>query len=284
MTSIGAMIRREIPPGEVADLARGIQHGFDELWLVEDLPYAGGISQAAVVLEATATVTVGHGIAPAPFRNPAALAMEWATLAEVYPGRFAAGIGHGVQTWMAQIGERVESPLTLLRETIQSVRGLLAGDTVAIDGRYVRLDNVALQFPPALIPRVSAGVIGPRSLRLSGEIADGTILSEGHGPAEIERARKLTEQGRANARRIEPHRLTVFAGFFVGDPNGLAEPNPDAPTGWDAVATEPGGAINKLQTLIDAGADAVILVPFGNNQAAQLHLAASEIVPHLVRT
>ncbi len=53
---------------------------------------------AATVLQATERVVVGHGIAPAPFRNPAALAMEWATLATLHPGRFAAGLGHGVPT------------------------------------------------------------------------------------------------------------------------------------------------------------------------------------------
>ena len=113
MTTVGAVIRRDIPPSKVIEHARSVQHGFDELWVIEDLPFAGGISQAAAVLGATDTVSVGHGIAPAPFRNPAALAMEWATLAGMFPGRLIGGLGHGVQEWMGQIGDRVASPLTL---------------------------------------------------------------------------------------------------------------------------------------------------------------------------
>jgi alkanesulfonate monooxygenase SsuD/methylene tetrahydromethanopterin reductase-like flavin-dependent oxidoreductase (luciferase family) len=284
VTSIGAMIRREIPPGRVLEHARLIQDGFDELWVVEDLPYAGGISQATAVLEATRDVMVGHGIAPAPFRNPAALAMEWATLAGLHPGRTAVGIGHGVQSWMAQIGEKVESPLTLLSETIEAIRRLLAGQVVSMEGRYIHLDQVALRFPPVQAPVVSAGVTGPKSLRISGSIADGTILSEGHGPVEIERARVLIDQGRADAGRTDHHRLTVFAGFYAGDSSGLAEPNTEAPTGWDAVAPEPGGVIPQLQSLIDAGADGVVLVPFGREFGQQLRLAADEIVPHLIRS
>jgi 5,10-methylenetetrahydromethanopterin reductase len=88
--------------------ARLIQKGFDELWVVEDLPFAGGISQVAAVLDATTDVIVGHCVAPAPFRKPVALAMEWATLAALHPGRFAACIGHGIQPWMGQIGGRVD--------------------------------------------------------------------------------------------------------------------------------------------------------------------------------
>ena len=281
MTSIGAMIRRDVPPGAVVEHARLIQDGFDELWVVEDLPFAGGISQATAVLAATRDVVVGHGIAPAPFRNPAALAMEWATLAGLYPGRLAAGIGHGVQDWMAQIGERVDSPLTLLAETIEAIRRLLAGELVSIEGRYVHLDGVRLQFPPALVPPVSAGVTGPKSLRVSGRVADGTILSEGNGPAEVERALALIDRGKADTGRNDHHRLTVFAGFFAGDPRGLGPPPADAIPGWDAVATEPAGVVARLQLLIDAGADAVVLVPFGTDFAGQLQLASSEIVPQL---
>lgn len=147
VTSIGAMIRRDVPPDRVAEFARLVQRGLDELWVVEDLSFAGGISQAAAVLDATTGVVVGHGIAPAPFRNPVALAMEWATLAAMFPGRFTAGIGHGIAAWMTQIGEAVDSPLTLLAETITAVRALLAGDTVTLHGRYVDLESIALRFP-----------------------------------------------------------------------------------------------------------------------------------------
>ncbi len=285
MTSVGALIRRDIPPGQVVEHAKAVQAGFDEMWVIEDLPFAGGISQATAVLAATESVAVGHGIAPAPFRNPAALAMEWATLAEVFPGRVIGGIGHGVQAWMEQIGDRVASPLTLLRETTLAVRGLLAGEVVTIDGRYVQINEVGLEYPPARIPQVLAGVTGPKSLRLAGEVADGTVLSEGHGPAEIASARRLIEDGRRTAGRTEHHHLTVFAGFYVGTLEGIGAENPDSDPDftWDAVSEDAGEVTAQLQTLIDAGADSLILLPFGVDPTEQLQLAAAEIVPNLIR-
>ncbi len=282
MTRIGAMIRRDVPPGAVAAHAQIIEQGFDELWVVEDLRWAGGISQMGAVLEATDHVIVGHGIAPAPFRNAAALAMEWATLAELYPGRIAAGVGHGLQHWMAEIGERVDSPLTLLSETIGAIRQLLAGATVTVHGDYVALDKVALHWPPLQIPPVSAGVAGPKSLRLSGAVADGTILPEGRGPDDIRAALGFINDGRSDAGRTDHHRLTVFAGFYCGDLDELGPPPADVDSdGWGAVDPDPAVVADGLQQLIDAGADSVILVPYGDDAAQQLKFAASEIVPRL---
>lgn len=282
-TNIGAMIRREIPPREVAAVARDLQHGYDELWVVEDLPYAGGVSQATLALEVTDDVQVGHGIAPAPFRNPAALAMEWATLAEMYPGRFIAGVGHGVQSWMAQIGEKVDSPLTLLEETIYSVRRLLAGETVSLHGRYIQLEQLTLTYPPHTPPMVVAGVTGPKSLVLSGAVADGTVLAEGFGPDQIRNARTLIDQGREAAGRTGPHHLTVFTGFYTGPPDGFGSQNSQTPNEWVAVCDTVEETASMLQTLIDTGADSVVLVPFGKDMPSQLELAAREIIPLLAR-
>ncbi len=275
---------REVPPGAVAAHAQLIQQGFEELWVVEDLPYSGGISQMLAVLEATENVVVGHGIAPAPFRNPAALAMEWATLAELHPHRIAGGIGHGVPEWMAQIGQSVESPLTLLRETIEAVRLLLAGELVTADGRYVQLKEVALHFPPLQIPRVSAGVTGPKSLKLSGAVADGTILPSGKSPQDVQQARALINEGRAEAGRTDEHRLTVFTGFFCGDESTLPAPPPYAPSeSWAAIGPNPEAVAEMLQALVAAGADSIVLVPYGTDSTEQLQLAATEIAPRLDR-
>src|ERR671926_24780 len=45
-----------------------------------------------------------------------------------------------------------------LAATLSAVRALLAGEEVHADGRYVRLDGVRLDHPPADVPPVYAGV------------------------------------------------------------------------------------------------------------------------------
>jgi hypothetical protein len=47
-------------------------------------------------LAATTRIAVGIGIMPAGARNVCFAAMEPATLAQLYPGRLIAGIGHGM--------------------------------------------------------------------------------------------------------------------------------------------------------------------------------------------
>jgi alkanesulfonate monooxygenase SsuD/methylene tetrahydromethanopterin reductase-like flavin-dependent oxidoreductase (luciferase family) len=165
------------------------------------------------------------------------------------------------------------------------VRQLLAGKSVTVSGRYVQLDGVRLEYPPREIPKVLAGVTGPKSLVLSGAVADGTVLPEGHGPAEIARARRLTDLGREQAGRTDPHHLTVFAGFYAGPMSGIGGENPDAAVefDWDAVSEDVDEVTAQLQALIDAGADSVVLLPFGRDATAQLQLAAARIVPKLSR-
>jgi 5,10-methylenetetrahydromethanopterin reductase len=152
--------------------------GFPEVWVVEDCFLHGAFAQAATILAATTSLHVGLGILPAAARNVAFTAMEIATLAGLHPGRLTVGVGHGMPGWLDQAGARPSSPLTLLGEHIQALRLLLDGQRVDFGGRYVRLRDVRLSHPPAVVPPVFAGVRGPRSLRLSGEVAQGTILAE----------------------------------------------------------------------------------------------------------
>ncbi|MFE0427488.1 LLM class flavin-dependent oxidoreductase, partial [Streptomyces sp. NPDC058953] len=180
MTVLGAVFRPQLPPERLRPLAVAADRaGLDELWLWEDCFLESGIATAAAALAWTERLRVGVGLLPVPLRNVALTAMEAATLHRLFPGRVILGVGHGVQPWMEQVGARVASPVTLLHEYLDALRALLAGERVTVRGRYVSLDSVALDWPPPTPPAVLAGALGPRSLRLTGEAADGTILVAG---------------------------------------------------------------------------------------------------------
>ena len=184
---VGVVLPRDLPAASFHDFARRADRlGFDELWVVEDLGYTGGFTQAATVLAQTERLTVGIGILPAAVRNPAFLAMEIATLTNLFPGRVRIGIGHGVPGWLRQVGAWPASALTLFEETLEHVRALLRGERVSVEGRYVRLDDVVLDQPPAEVPALLAGVRGPRSLELAARVADGVVLAEPTNPEYFE--------------------------------------------------------------------------------------------------
>ena len=210
--SIGVMFRRERRPGSLADWAHSVERaGFDELWVVEDLAFMGGISQAAVALDSTARLRVGLGVAPAMVRTATYLAMELATLAEMYPERLHAGIGHGVPGWMEQVGARPASWLQALTETTSVVRSLLAGEQLDFHGDYITVQGVRLERPPESVPLVSLGVRGPKSLALAGRVANETILAELSAPAYVTWARQCIERGLGSSDVEGSHRLTAYA-------------------------------------------------------------------------
>ncbi|MBY6351479.1 LLM class flavin-dependent oxidoreductase [Rhodococcoides corynebacterioides] len=148
----------------------------DEFWLWEDCFSHGGLTTAAVALASTTRIRVGLGLMPAPLRSVALTAMEVASLHRLFPGRFVPGVGHGVQRWMEQVGSRAASPMTLLDEYHAALRALLAGDEVTVDGRYVRLNAVRLQYPVPGAPLMVGGE-GPRTVRFAAARSDGTLLS-----------------------------------------------------------------------------------------------------------
>jgi 5,10-methylenetetrahydromethanopterin reductase len=176
---VGVLVPPGIPTGYLVSYAqKAEQLGFPEVWVAEDCFLHGAFAQAATILASTTSLHVGVGIVPAAARNVVFAAMEVATLAELHPGRLSVGVGHGMPGWLDQAGAWPSSPLTLLEEYIQALRLLLTGQRLDCSGRYVRLRGAQLVHAPSVVPPVFAGVRGPRSLRLSGKVAQGTILAE----------------------------------------------------------------------------------------------------------
>ena len=307
MNRTGVMLPRDLPTAQVLPFARRAEElGFDELWVVEDLTFRGGVAQAGAVLASTSRIAVGVGIAPAGARNAGFAAMEAATLAELFPGRTSFGIGHGMPGWMRQVGAWPASPLTLLEEQLDAVRALLHGDRLDVEGRYVQLRDVQLASPPAEPPPVLAGVRGPRSLAVAGRCADGTILAE---PVTTEYLTAAREQIGATG----PHALVAFelavvdddadrarrlvrpALEWAGEPDCAVHiaPSPFAaefralrercatrgeftaalPDAWVdelAVVGTPAAARARVAQLHAAGADSVVLIPVGADRLVAL--------------
>ena len=211
------MFDHDRPPEELREFAVAVEEaGVNDLWVVEDLGWAGSVSTAALALAATTRIRVGIGIAPVPLRNPALLAMELGALARVYPGRLVAGLGHGVPEWMRKGRHQPARKLAMLEETVLAVRGLLRGETVTLHGQEVTIDGVTLVHPPAQVPPIVTGVVRPRSLELSGRVADGTILAEGTGRPAHGRSR-AHRPGACSGAVEGPHDLIVFAFLRVDD-------------------------------------------------------------------
>jgi 5,10-methylenetetrahydromethanopterin reductase len=276
---LGVMYDRDWDPAGLAGFARQAEEtGLDDLWVVEDLGWNGGVSAAAIALGATARLRVGIGIAPAPLRSPALLAMELATLERAFPGRLVAGIGHGASNWMAQVGVAPRSPLAMLEETITAVRALLRGEKVELDGREVRLDGVRLVHPPHKVPPIVAGVVQPRSLELAGRVADGTLLAEGHGPDAVRTARELARKGgagdgfgvvayAAGAVDDDPDRAAgALREFLAGQGSWLGK-TPDELFSVSGTAAQ---AAARVDELVAAGAETVVLRVFGPEPLRQM--------------
>ncbi|WP_189888874.1 LLM class flavin-dependent oxidoreductase [Streptomyces xantholiticus] len=291
MTVLGAVFRPQLPPERLREVVRAADAaGLEELWLWEDCFLESGIATAAAALAWSERLRVGVGLLPVPLRNVALTSMEAATLHRLFPGRVALGVGHGVQDWMGQVGARVESPLTLLREHLAAMRALLGGERVTVDGRYVKLEDVALDWPPTTAPPVLAGATGPRSLRLTGEAADGTILDASVAPDGVREACRLVAEGRAAAGRTGRHEIVVYLHTATGPGaedrlRGELERSGKAPGGELGVAGDAGSVAKAVQRLVDTGADTVVLQPTADEPAPEdfVRFVAEEVRPLVPR-
>lgn len=289
-TRVGAVFVPQLPPERLRSVARAAdQAGLDELWLWEDCFLESGITATVAALAWTERLTVGVGLLPVPLRNVAITAMELATLHRMFPGRARVGVGHGVQDWMGQVGARAESPMMLLREYLTALRALLSGQRVTTEGRYVRLDGVALDWPPPQPPELLAGATGDRTLRLSGEVADGTILTGGTTVEQVRRARGLIDEGRASSGRSGYHQVVVYLHAATG-PDAAARLEAERVRwGYDTMTGHgvAGGAeavAEAVRTWAAAGVDTVVLQPTPDDPDPEGFTAfvAQEVTP-LVR-
>jgi 5,10-methylenetetrahydromethanopterin reductase len=204
-----ALAAHDAPP-RVTGWARAAERaGLGSVWIIEDYFQPGAFALAGAAAAATERIAVGLGVVNPYTRHPALLAMEAAALAGIAGGRVVLGLGSSNRRWIEeQMGIAFRTPLAALRETVEIVRRLLAGERLTFRGRCFTVEDVALEWAPKAPPPVLLGVKGPQALRLAGEVADGVHCSALASPAHVRRVRQTAAAARGDDFRVVAYVVT----------------------------------------------------------------------------
>jgi 5,10-methylenetetrahydromethanopterin reductase len=179
--------------------------GFHAVWQADSRLVRDCMIPMAAFAAVTDTIKIGSGVVDCWSRNPARLAAMFSTLDDLAPGRTILGIGAWWDPLAAKVGIDRARPLTVMREIVTAVRALLHNETVTMDGVYVHLDGVELDYVyqerRAKDVPIYIGATGMQMMELTGEIADGCVLNYLVSPDYNARALEALGNGAAKSNR-----------------------------------------------------------------------------------
>ena len=227
MTSTGIVLYHGIDSGpELAGYGRMAEDaGFDSLWVTERYFHEETSSVLGYLAATTGRIRLGVGVVNPFTRSPALLGMGAATLDRLSGGRMMLGLGRSdVDVIHGRMGIDYRTPLARLRGTVSALRSMWDGESVSAEYAGVRLSNVGLAIRPMQerLP-IYLAAIGPRALRLAGEVADGVLLNA-YAPVEYIRwaARVVRESAEAAGR--DPASIDITCMLIVrltDDPDAM---------------------------------------------------------------
>jgi F420-dependent oxidoreductase-like protein len=175
-------LEQQIELSKLAD-----ESGIDSVWISEAWGY-DAVSVLSHLAAHTERVGLGSGLLQIPARQPAATAMAAVTLDALSNGRFRLGLGvSGPQVSEGWYGVPFERPVTRTREYVDIIRKIVAREgPVDYQGKAFQLPvrdaGLGLGKPLKMLAHpvrseipIYLGAIGPKSVEMVGEIADGWL-------------------------------------------------------------------------------------------------------------
>ncbi len=162
------------------------ERGFEAVWQAESRLVREATVPMAAYAAVTERIKVGSGVVNNWTRNVGLLAATFSTLDDLAPGRVLLGIGAWWDPLARKVGITRSRPLLAMRETVETVRRLLAMERVTFHGEFVDVDDIEIDIvhgdrSPKDVP-IYIGATGMRMMELAGEIADGVCLNYLVGP------------------------------------------------------------------------------------------------------
>ena len=185
----------QFAPRELADyVVEAEQAGFESAFISDHFQpwrHNGGHAPASLpwlgaVGARTERIVLGTSVLTPTFRyNPAVIAQAFATLGCLYPGRIILGVGSGESLNEAALGipwPAGKERLARLREAVDLIRQLWAGERVSFEGEYYTLDKATIYDRPEEQVPIYIGASGPIATRFAGREGDGFITTSGKAP------------------------------------------------------------------------------------------------------
>lgn len=265
--------------------------GVRQIWLAQRTDY-DAIALAGLIGAAVPGLGVGTSVVPINPRHPLLVAAAAQTAQAASHGNFSLGLGLGAhEPERLAFGATWPDPVGRLREHLTVLRSVL--DTAAVNFHGEHL-SAAPEWPVTVAGGTSIPVyvaaMGPKALRVTGELADGTMPYLA-GPRTIaEFVAPTIGKAAAEAGRPAPRILAVVPVLVADDVDAardevaaelsfyeaipsyqkvLAREN--ATRAVELAAVGPASVVTRqLQRYVDAGATDVVLTPVGRSDTGSL--------------
>ncbi|WP_197373181.1 TIGR03564 family F420-dependent LLM class oxidoreductase [Mycolicibacterium baixiangningiae] len=265
--------------------------GVRQIWLAQRVDH-DAIALAGLIGAAVPGLGVGTSVVPINPRHPLLVASAAQTAQAASHGNFSLGLGLGAhEPERLAFGATWPDPVGRLREHLTVLRSVFDTAAVNFHGQHLSAaPEWAVAVPGGTPVPIYVAAMGPKALRVTGELADGTLPYLA-GPRTIaEFIEPTIGKAAADAGRPTPRIIAVVPVLVAGDVDAardevaaelsfyesipsyqkiIARENVSAVV--DLAAVGPAGAVvRQLRRYADAGATDVMLTPVGRSDPGTL--------------
>ncbi len=274
--------------------------GYDSLWLQErvigDFNILEPVTLLSYVAAITATLRLGTSVILLPLRNPIQLAKAYSTLDVMSGGRAVMGVGLGgghLGSHEDVFGYTRDGRVTRFTEAVQVMKLLWSEPRASFRGRYWNFKGISMEPKPMQKPHLPVifGGHHENALRRAVRYADGWMGAGSSSSASFTRESIRIRDFLDQAKR-DPATFHIAKRVYLAVDNDkacgerrimewFAKRYKNADLGpkvsiWGSSAE----CTEKIQTLVDAGAQQIIFNPMFD-EMEHLEICAKEIMPHL---
>lgn len=206
----------------VAEAREAADAGLSSVWFGQRFDY-DSVALAGIVGREVPGIAVGSSVVPIFGRHPVLLSSQAQTTQAATGGRYTLGLGLGAKSFVEPVfGLPHDRPILRLREFLTAIRTVLDTGTVAFTGETLTAATPMPARVPGAEPPVPVVVaaMGPQALRVTGELADGTLPNLA-GPRVIaEHIAPAVTAAAERAGRPAPRIIAAVPGVVTADIDG----------------------------------------------------------------